>query len=239
MVLDIFFEALNYEKIEQKKAYEVAGLLGKCAENSHMYTNMENIVVFCFNIWFVIIFVYSLRWYWWSDGSVYWSQCLDNIGDIWLFIWGLHSRMSDLSLSFAVMCSWFKMISWKYIWQMLHHFQVFKDKVLGPFLRKRRPHRSASDNLVIVLPVLLCMHGFVGIFNISVRLDCSLECCMHLFAFGSNSGKWLMKMAFPQKTSACVWIISKRFIRFYSFINHPSLVTNLESDLDQLICALH
>ncbi len=36
MVLDIFFEALNYEKIEQKKAYEVAGLLGKCAESSQM-----------------------------------------------------------------------------------------------------------------------------------------------------------------------------------------------------------
>jgi len=29
-VLDIFFEALNYETIEQKKAYEVAGLLGEC-----------------------------------------------------------------------------------------------------------------------------------------------------------------------------------------------------------------
>ncbi|NXP05795.1 ASIC1 protein, partial [Thinocorus orbignyianus] len=28
LVLDIFFEALNYETIEQKKAYEVAGLLG-------------------------------------------------------------------------------------------------------------------------------------------------------------------------------------------------------------------
>lgn len=27
--MDIFFEALNYEKIEQKKAYEIAGLLGK------------------------------------------------------------------------------------------------------------------------------------------------------------------------------------------------------------------
>eukprot|EP00061_Rhincodon_typus_P012098 g37601.t1 len=27
LVLDIFFEALNYETIEQKKAYEVAGLL--------------------------------------------------------------------------------------------------------------------------------------------------------------------------------------------------------------------
>lgn len=29
LVLDIFFEALNYEKIEQKKAYEIAGLLGE------------------------------------------------------------------------------------------------------------------------------------------------------------------------------------------------------------------
>lgn len=29
LVLDIFFEALNYEKIEQTKAYEIAGLLGK------------------------------------------------------------------------------------------------------------------------------------------------------------------------------------------------------------------
>ena len=29
LVLDIFFEALNYETIEQKKAYEVAALLGK------------------------------------------------------------------------------------------------------------------------------------------------------------------------------------------------------------------
>lgn len=30
LVLDIFFEALNYETIEQKKAYDVAGLLGGC-----------------------------------------------------------------------------------------------------------------------------------------------------------------------------------------------------------------
>lgn len=30
LVLDVFFEALNYETIEQRKAYEVAGLLGKC-----------------------------------------------------------------------------------------------------------------------------------------------------------------------------------------------------------------
>lgn len=29
LVLDIFFEVLNYETIEQKKAYEIAGLLGE------------------------------------------------------------------------------------------------------------------------------------------------------------------------------------------------------------------
>lgn len=31
LVLDIFFEALNYERVEQKKAYEVSELLGVCA----------------------------------------------------------------------------------------------------------------------------------------------------------------------------------------------------------------
>lgn len=30
LVLDIFFEALNYETVEQKKAYEVSELLGMC-----------------------------------------------------------------------------------------------------------------------------------------------------------------------------------------------------------------
>lgn len=34
LVLDIFFEALNYETIEQKKAYELAGLLGKDNESN-------------------------------------------------------------------------------------------------------------------------------------------------------------------------------------------------------------
>lgn len=37
LVLDIFFEALNYETIEQKKAYEVAGLLGRHLLNSIIY----------------------------------------------------------------------------------------------------------------------------------------------------------------------------------------------------------
>lgn len=36
LVLDIFFEALNYETIEQKKAYELAGLLG---EGDFQFTN--------------------------------------------------------------------------------------------------------------------------------------------------------------------------------------------------------
>lgn len=35
LVLDIFFEALNYETIEQKKAYEVAALLGKEVSGVH------------------------------------------------------------------------------------------------------------------------------------------------------------------------------------------------------------
>lgn len=41
-MLDIFFEALNYEKIEQKKAYEVAGLLGEdaVAESLIIYPNI-------------------------------------------------------------------------------------------------------------------------------------------------------------------------------------------------------
>lgn len=34
LVLDVFFEALNYETIEQKKAYEVAGLLGEFSSRS-------------------------------------------------------------------------------------------------------------------------------------------------------------------------------------------------------------
>lgn len=38
LVLDIFFEALNYETIEQKKAYDVAGLLGMiCVSGSFLF----------------------------------------------------------------------------------------------------------------------------------------------------------------------------------------------------------
>ncbi|XP_018613414.1 acid-sensing ion channel 1C isoform X3 [Scleropages formosus] len=78
LVLDIFFEALNYEKIEQKKAYEVAGLLG------------------------------------------------DIGGQMGLFIGA--SVLTILEI-------------FDYL------YEVFKDKVLGFFIRKKRPRRCQSDNL--------------------------------------------------------------------------------------------
>uniref|UniRef100_A0A8C1WIJ3 Uncharacterized protein n=1 Tax=Cyprinus carpio TaxID=7962 RepID=A0A8C1WIJ3_CYPCA len=133
LVLDIFFEALNYEKIEQKKAYEVAGLLG------------------------------------------------DIGGQMGLFIGA--SVLTILEI-------------FDYL------YEVFKDKVLGYLLRKRRPQRSASDNLVIVLPVLLCMHKkeemffvCVDVFIISVVFFYCFwivllnAACILPFVFGSNSGK--------------------------------------------------
>ncbi|XP_043990516.1 acid-sensing ion channel 1C isoform X1 [Gambusia affinis] len=78
LVLDIFFEALNYEKIEQKKAYEIAGLLG------------------------------------------------DIGGQMGLFIGA--SVLTILEI-------------FDYL------YEVFKDKVLGYFVRKKRPQRCQSDNL--------------------------------------------------------------------------------------------
>ncbi|XP_061694662.1 acid-sensing ion channel 1C isoform X4 [Syngnathoides biaculeatus] len=78
LVLDIFFEALNYEKIEQKKAYEIAGLLG------------------------------------------------DIGGQMGLFIGA--SVLTILEI-------------FDYL------YEVFKDKVLGYCMRKKRPQRCQSDNL--------------------------------------------------------------------------------------------
>ncbi|XP_063742085.1 acid-sensing ion channel 1C isoform X2 [Eleginops maclovinus] len=78
LVMDIFFEALNYEKIEQKKAYEIAGLLG------------------------------------------------DIGGQMGLFIGA--SVLTILEI-------------FDYL------YEVFKDKVLGYFIRKKRPQRCQSDNL--------------------------------------------------------------------------------------------
>ncbi|XP_053740324.1 acid-sensing ion channel 1C isoform X1 [Synchiropus splendidus] len=81
LVLDIFFEALNYEKIEQKKAYEIAGLLG------------------------------------------------DIGGQMGLFIGA--SVLTILEI-------------FDYL------YEVFKDKIVGYFMRKKRPQRCQSDNLSIV-----------------------------------------------------------------------------------------
>lgn len=45
LVLDIFFEALNYETIEQKKAYEVAGLLGTDLLSCIIYEGYRSVFV--------------------------------------------------------------------------------------------------------------------------------------------------------------------------------------------------
>ncbi|CDQ56965.1 unnamed protein product [Oncorhynchus mykiss] len=88
LVLDIFFEALNYEKIEQKKAYEIAGLL----------ESRLNVFLYC-----------------------------DIGGQMGLFIGA--SVLTILEI-------------FDYL------YEVFKDKVLGYFMRKKRPQRCPSDNLV-------------------------------------------------------------------------------------------
>lgn len=44
-MLDVFFEALNYETIEQKKAYEVAGLLGMSAGLAFISLNLGSSLV--------------------------------------------------------------------------------------------------------------------------------------------------------------------------------------------------
>lgn len=79
-----------------------------------------------FLLQYFIIFLYSCRWYWWSDGSVYRSQCLDNIGDIWLFVWGpLGSCSSNLFFSRNVLkiTNNFRTVYNKqYIKRMCHHF---------------------------------------------------------------------------------------------------------------------
>lgn len=57
LVLDIFFEALNYEKIEQKKAYEVAGLLG---ETFYEWKNTFNWLKSPYNTLIIINIYYYL-----------------------------------------------------------------------------------------------------------------------------------------------------------------------------------
>jgi len=41
--LNVFFEALNYEKIEQKKAYEFGALLGDIGGQMGLFIGMQNI----------------------------------------------------------------------------------------------------------------------------------------------------------------------------------------------------
>lgn len=100
LVLDIFFEALNYETIEQKKAYDVAGLLGM------IYVTISSL--FCFNLNHTASSLKGfqqthisvqrrpltgaafpvLRWHRGTDGLVHWSQHPDSVGNPGLYLWG-------------------------------------------------------------------------------------------------------------------------------------------------------
>jgi len=57
--LDIFFEALNYETIEQKKAYDIAGLLGMFAIPTH-YNNLYYTYLIVWLFKSVLLFSQSL-----------------------------------------------------------------------------------------------------------------------------------------------------------------------------------
>lgn len=82
LVLDIFFEALNYETIEQKKAYEVAGLLGMPVSLYEQYGLKTRALMLALN------HVFSYRRYWRSDGAFHWGEHPDNSRDLWLPLWG-------------------------------------------------------------------------------------------------------------------------------------------------------
>ena len=83
--LNVYFEALNYETVEQKKAYE-----GKTPF-------LEIILFFDFSSW-------SSRWYWWTDGIVYWCLNFNNFGTFRLCLWSNQgkneSKIIDLSPRF-------------------------------------------------------------------------------------------------------------------------------------------
>lgn len=61
LVLDIFFEALNYETIEQKKAYDVAGLLGECPFSAMTPFSLAIVLFKAFNTWCFMWFKMSLN----------------------------------------------------------------------------------------------------------------------------------------------------------------------------------
>lgn len=100
LVLDIFFEALNYETIEQKKAYDVAGLLGmiyvtassifyfnlnhtssslKGFQQTHISERQRPLTGTAFPL---------LRWHRGTDGLVHRSQHPDSFGNPGLYLWG-------------------------------------------------------------------------------------------------------------------------------------------------------
>ncbi|KAI2662046.1 Acid-sensing ion channel 1A [Labeo rohita] len=51
LVLDVFFEALNYETIEQRKAYEVAGLLGCAVAPTRNITTTTTLITALYSAW--------------------------------------------------------------------------------------------------------------------------------------------------------------------------------------------
>uniref|UniRef100_A0A6Q2YE67 Acid sensing ion channel subunit 1 n=1 Tax=Esox lucius TaxID=8010 RepID=A0A6Q2YE67_ESOLU len=60
LVLDIFFEALNYETIEQKKAYEVAGLLGDIGGHMGLFIGASILTILeLFDYIYEVIFPFS------------------------------------------------------------------------------------------------------------------------------------------------------------------------------------
>uniref|UniRef100_A0A8C7U7R2 Acid-sensing ion channel 1-like n=1 Tax=Oncorhynchus mykiss TaxID=8022 RepID=A0A8C7U7R2_ONCMY len=57
LVLDIFFEALNYEKIEQKKAYEIAGLLGDIGGQMGLFIGASVLTILE-----IFDYLYEVKW---------------------------------------------------------------------------------------------------------------------------------------------------------------------------------
>lgn len=118
LVLDIFFEALNYETIEQKKAYDVAGLLGM------IYVSASSL--FCFNLNHTSSSLKGfqqthiseprrpltgaalplLRWHWGTDGPVHRGQHPDRFGNPGLYLWGTSAHTQcPISSNFATISS--------------------------------------------------------------------------------------------------------------------------------------
>lgn len=123
LVLDIFFEALNYETIEQKKAYDVAGLLGKisvtvscllrlfiykCLQGErccHCHRVVAELTFHPYRYHFITkelslaLALHPLcfclfRWHWRTDGFIHRSQHPDSLGNTGLYLWGAVSVLT-------------------------------------------------------------------------------------------------------------------------------------------------